>query len=298
MASETVQHGGRLQAALARARTGRPPAAGPPAARDDRAGGLLLAALVACAILAPAIAPYSPDAMTASQILHGPSARHLLGTDDLGRDVLSRLLYAYRVSLLIAVGSIAIALPAGGLIGLLAGYFGGIIDALLMRPVEMLLAFPALLLGLTMVSVFGPGELVTVLAIAIIYTPVVARVVRSSTQVVRRELYVSSALTRGGGHLYVLARHVLPNAAGPAVAQGSVLAGVAVQIEAALSYLGLGVQPPTPSLGAMLAEGQDFLAQDPWTCVFPGLALALTVLAFNLVGGALQQRLNAGSLIR
>jgi peptide/nickel transport system permease protein len=253
---------------------------------------VILVVLVTCAVAAPVIAPYSPDAISSSQVLHGPTSQHLLGTDDLGRDILSRLLYAYRVSLLVAIGSIAVALPAGGLIGLLAGYFGGVTDALLMRPVEMLMVFPALLLGLTMVTILGPGIWVTAGAIAIIYTPVFARVVRSSAQVIRDELYVSAAITRGGSPLYVMARHVLPNAIGPALAQASVLAGIAIQIEAALSYLGLGVQPPTPSLGSMLAEGQDFLTQDPWICVFPGVALAVTIVAFNLVGDELRQRVD------
>jgi peptide/nickel transport system permease protein len=261
-------------------------------------GLAVLAVLVTCAIFAPLIAPYSPDAIFPGQVLHGTTARHWLGTDDLGRDIFSRLLYAYRVSLLVSIGSIAVALPVGGLIGLVAGYFGRVCDALLMRPVEMLLAFPALLLGLTMISILGPGTGVTIAAISLIYTPVFARVVRSSAQVVRRELYVSAARTRGGSHGYILARHVLPNAIRPAVAQASLLAGVAIQIEAALSYLGLGVQPPTPSLGSMLAEGQGFITLDPWTCVFPGAALAVTILGFNLVGDMLQQRLSPEGMAR
>jgi peptide/nickel transport system permease protein len=266
------------------------------AGNASRAGAGILAVLCAAALLAPVIAPYPPDAIFPTQVLHGPTAQHLLGTDDFGRDILSRLLYAYRVSLLVAVGSTAAALAVGGLIGLLAGYFGGTADMLLMRPVEMLLAFPALLLALTMVSILGPGTWVTVLAIAIIYTPVFARVMRSSVQVVREELYVSAALARGAGHRYILLRHVLPNAAGPALAQATVLAGIVIQIEAALSYLGLGVQPPTPSLGSMLAEGQNFLTQDPWICVFPGAALAVTILGFNLLGDGLRRLLAYGSL--
>jgi len=262
------------------------------------AGGVFLLVLVACALAAPVIARYTPDAIDPAQVLHGPTWQHLLGSDEFGRDVLSRLLYAYRVSLLVAAGSIALALPVGGVIGLLAGYFGGLADTLLMRPVEMLLAFPALLLGLTLISILGPGTGVTILAIAIIYTPVFARVVRSSTRVVRRELYVSAASVRGGTHRHILFRHVLPNAIGPALAQASVLAGIAIQIEAALSYLGLGVQPPTPSLGSMLAEGQNFVTQAPWVSIFPGLALAVTVLGCNLLGDGLRERLDLGGLAR
>jgi peptide/nickel transport system permease protein len=242
------------------------------------------------------LAPYPPDAIDTSQVLHGPSLDHLLGSDDTGRDTLSRLLYAYRVSLLVAAGSIAVALPIGGLIGLIAGYFGRLVDTVLMRPVEMLLAVPALLLALSAVSMFGSGIWVTVLAIAVIYTPVFARVLRSSTQVVRTELYVTASRARGASHVHILFRHVLPNAVGPALVQASVLAGIAIQIEAALSYLGLGVQPPTPSLGSMLAEGQNFVTLSPWTCIFPGIALALSALAFNQCGDVLRDRLDPRGL--
>lgn len=266
--------------------------------RRVRFGPALLTVLVLLAVFAPLLAPYPPDAIDTDHVLQGPSWQHLLGSDDTGRDVLSRLLYAYRVSLSVAAGSIVVALPIGALIGLIAGYFGRAVDTVLMRPVEMLLAVPALLLALSAVSIFGNGVSVTVLAIAVIYVPVFARVVRSSTQVVRTALYVTASRTRGASHVHILFRHVLPNAIGPALVQASVLAGVAIQIEAALSYLGLGVQPPTASLGNMLAQGQQFLSLSPWTCIFPGVALALTALAFNLCGDVLRERLDPRGLAK
>jgi peptide/nickel transport system permease protein len=263
-----------------------------------RVGTGILAVLVVCAAAAPLLAPYAPDAIDPGRVMRGLNLHHLLGSDDSGRDVFSRLLYAYRISLAVAAGAVGLALPTGGAIGLLAGYYGGLVDAVLMRPVEMLLAFPALLLGLTLISVLGPGTTVTILAIAIIYVPIFARVMRSSTQVVRQELYVSAARTRGASHRQIILRHVLPNAIGPVLVQATVLAGVAILVEAALSYLGLGVQPPTASLGSMLAEGQQFLTQAPWIEIAPGIALAVTVLAFNLVGDALRERLDPGGLAR
>ncbi|MGH3381314.1 MAG: ABC transporter permease [Actinoallomurus sp.] len=260
--------------------------------RDGRAGVLILLVLTAAGLMAPLIAPYAPDTIDPGALLHGLTWRHPLGSDDFGRDVLSRLLYAYRASLLVAAASTGLALPLGGIIGVLSGYFGGAVDTVLMRSVEMLLAFPALLLGLALISVLGPGTGVTILAIAISYVPVLARTARSSTLVVRGRLYVAAARVRGGSHRHILYRHVLPNAIGPCLTQASVLAGIAIQIEAALSYLGLGVRPPTPSLGSMLAEGQGFLAQAPWICVVPGVALALTTLGFNLLGNALRHSLD------
>lgn len=261
-------------------------------------GLALLGLITVCAVAAPLIAPYDPNIGDTAQVLQGPSRAHPLGSDDLGRDVLSRIIYGYRISLVIALGSIALSLPVGIVAGTVAGYFGRWVDTVLMRPIEMMLAVPALLLGLTLVSIFGAGVLVTIVAIAIIYAPVFARVVRSSSQVVRSELYVQAARCRGASHLRILTRHVIPNAIGPVLVQATVLAGVAIQIEAALSFLGLGVQPPTASLGKMLAEGQDFLTQAPWIEIFPGVALALTVLAFNLVGDALRRRLDPGGLSR
>jgi peptide/nickel transport system permease protein len=260
--------------------------------REAAIGLGILAALGLIAVLAPVLAPHSPNAIDADHVLAAPSWSHPFGFDALGRDVLSRVLFAYRASLGISLGAVALALALGLPIGVVAGYFGGVVDNLLMRPVDLLLALPALLLAISLISIVGPGQLVALFAIATIYLPILARVVRSSVLAVSRELYVEGARARGVSHPRTIWNHVLPNAIGPAVVQASVLAGFALQIEAALSFLGLGAQPPTPSLGLMLADGYQVLQQAPWADIFPGLAIAVTVVAFNLVGDGLRARLD------
>jgi peptide/nickel transport system permease protein len=263
------------------------------AVRGRTAVGLaVLAVLVLAALAAPLLAPHNPEAIEPTRVLGRPDLGHLLGSDALGRDVLSRILFAYRASLSVAVGSVLLALLAGVPLGLLAGYFGGWVDNLLMRPVDLLLALPALLLAVALVAILGSGSLVTLLAITVIYLPILARVVRGSVLGVRQEAYVDGALARGVAPTAVMLRHVLPNAFGQALVQASVLMGFALQIEAALSFIGLGAKPPTPSLGLMLADGFDVLTQAPWAEVYPGLAIAVTVLAFNLVGDGLRGRLD------
>lgn len=257
--------------------------------REGLAGWTILAGLLIIAILAPLLAPHDPEAIDSTKILTHPSSSHPFGTDDLGRDVLSRVLYAYRVTLSIAVGSVLLAMLIGVPIGILAGYAGGWTDLVLMRGIDLLLAFPALLLAISLIAILGQGALVALFAIAIIYVPIMARVVRSSVLVVRGQPYVSGARARGASHLQVIRGHVLPNSIGPSLVQASVLMAFAIVIEAALSFLGLGSQPPTPELGLMLAEGNNYLSQAPWVEIFPGLAIAVTVLAFNLVGDGLRR---------
>jgi peptide/nickel transport system permease protein len=260
--------------------------------REAVAGLTILLVLILVALLAPVLAPYSPNAIDSSHVLAGPSWSHPFGFDALGRDVLSRVLFAYRASLAISLGAVALAFLLGLPIGVVAGYFGGVVDNLLMRPVDLLLALPALLLAISLISIVGPGQLVALFAIATIYLPILARVVRSSVLAVSRELYVEGARARGVTHPRVIWSHVLPNSVGPAIVQASVLAGFALQIEAALSFLGLGAQPPTPSLGLMLADGYQVLQQAPWADIYPGLAIAVTVVAFNLLGDGLRARLD------
>ncbi len=266
--------------------------------REATIGLGILVVLALVAVFAPLVAPYSPDAIDANHVLAGPSWAHPFGFDALGRDVLSRVLFAYRASLSISLGAVALALVAGLPIGVVAGYFGGVVDNLLMRPVDLLLALPALLLAISLISIVGPGQLVALFAIATIYLPILARVVRSSVLAVSRELYVEGARARGVSHPRTIWSHVLPNAIGPAIVQASVLAGFAIQIEAALSFLGLGAQPPTPSLGLMLADGYQVLQQAPWADIYPGLAIAVTVVAFNLVGDGLRARLDPRGISR
>jgi peptide/nickel transport system permease protein len=259
-------------------------------------GWSILAVLVLIAILAPLLAPDSPDAIDASRLLGGPTAAHLFGSDDLGRDVLSRVLYAYRVSLAVAVGSVVLAMVVGVPVGVLAGYAGGWTDLVLMRGIDLLLAFPALLLAISLIAILGPSTYVAMIAIAVIYVPIIARVTRSSVLVVATQPYVSGARARGATHLSVVRGHVLPNAIGPTLVQASVLMAFAIVIEAALSFLGLGSQPPTPELGLMLAEGNNYLTSAPWVEIFPGVAIAVTVLAFNLIGDGLRRRFDPNAV--
>jgi len=266
--------------------------------REGLVGWTILALLVLIAILAPLLAPHDPETIDSAGILTGPSHTHPFGTDDLGRDVLSRVLYAYRVTLSIAVGSVVLSMLIGLPIGILAGYAGGWADLVLMRGVDLLLAFPALLLAISLIAILGQGALVALFAIAIIYVPIMARVVRSSVLVVRGQPYVSGARARGASHLQIIKGHVLPNSIGPALVQASVLMAFAIVIEAALSFLGLGSQPPTPELGLMLAEGNNYLSQAPWVEIFPGLAIAVTVLAFNLIGDGLRRSFDPNGVTR
>lgn len=261
-------------------------------------GASLLTVLVLVALLAPVLAPHDPNAIDAHRILAAPDISRPFGSDALGRDVLSRVLFAYRVSLAVAIGSVLVAMVVGVPLGLVAGFFGGAVDSLLMRPVDLLLALPALLLALSLIAIIGPGSGVTLFAIAVIYLPILARVVRSSALSVAGEDYVAGARARGVSSLGVMLRHVLPNSLGPAVVQGSVLMGFAIQIEAALSFLGLGAQPPTPSLGLMLADGYQVLQQAPWADVFPGLAIAVTVLGFTLIGDGLRDHFDPRGVSR
>ena len=273
-------------------------AATDPGRRKARIGLAILGVLVLIAILAPLLAPHDPDAIESARVLRGLSLAHPFGSDALGRDVLSRVIFSFRVSLSVAVGSVVLAFVVGIPLGLIAGYHGGWVDTLIMRPVDMLLALPALLLAIALIAIVGPGSLIALLAIAVIYVPILARVIRSSTLVVTSQTYIEAARARGASSGRIVIRHVLPNAIGPAIVQASVLMGFALQIEAALSFLGLGAQPPTPSLGVMLADGRDVLTQAPWVEIFPGLAIAITVLAFNLIGDGLRERLDPRGVTR
>ena len=201
------------------------------------------------------------------------------------------VLYAFRISLLVSAGSIGLAALVGIPLGLLAGYSGGRVDLFVMRPVDMILVLPALLLAISLISILGTGTHVTLIAIAVIFFPILARVMRSSAQVVSTLPFVDASRARGMGDVRIAVRHVLPNSVGPVVVQAAVLMGFSMQIEAALSFLGLGTQPPTPSLGLMLYEGRETLVRAPWAEIFPGLAIAITVLAFNFVGDGIRRRI-------
>lgn len=263
--------------------------------RSNRAAiGLALVLVVtALAALAPVIERFDPTYGDFDNLLAGPSMKHWFGTDNFGRDVFTRVIYGYRVSMAVAVASVALAIAAGLPLGLLAGYFGNPLDNLIMRPLDLLMSFPPILLAVTLVAIFGTGTTVTILALAIIWVPIMARVLRGSVLTVRNEEYVDAARAIGASAARVMLRHVLPNSLGPLVVQASISMGIAILIEASLSFIGLGTQPPDPSLGLMLAEGRDFMRETPSVVVFPGLAIMVAVLGFNLVGDGMRDLLAA-----
>jgi peptide/nickel transport system permease protein len=257
-----------------------------------RVGFVLLGLIVVLAILGPLLSQYTTDEITASDALSGPSAAHWLGADNFGRDMFVRMAFGYRISLGVAVGSVLVGMLVGVPLGLLAGYAGGVADNLIMRPLDVFMAFPAVLLAITVMAIFGTGLGVLMVAIGVVYVPILARVMRAATLETSQELYVEAARARGASGRRIVLRHVLPNSIGPVIVQASILLGIAVLLEAALSFVGIGIKPPTPSLGVMLAEGRDFMANDAWIVAVPGLAIALLVLTFNLIGDGLHSWLD------
>jgi peptide/nickel transport system permease protein len=253
---------------------------------------ILLAVVAVIAIAAEWIAPYGINDVDVPSALQAPSGPHWFGTDELGRDVLSRVLVAVQASMQVSVISVAFAVIVGVTVGVIAGYRGGWVDTVFMRIVDVMFAFPVLLLALAIVAILGPGVTTTMLAIGVVFTPIFARVARASTLSVRVEPYVAVSRTMGTGHVYVLARHILPNIAGPLIVQTSLSLAFAILSEAALSFLGLGIQPPEPSLGRMIFDSQGFVTLAWWMAVFPGAAIFVIVLAFNLFGDGLRDVLD------
>jgi peptide/nickel transport system permease protein len=252
----------------------------------------VLAVVAVIAVGARWLTPYGINDVDVPSALQGPSGAHWFGTDELGRDVLSRVLVAVQASMEVAVVSVAFALLVGVMIGIVAGYRGGWVDTVFMRIVDVMFAFPVLLLALAIVAILGPGVTTTMLAIGVVYTPIFARVARASTLSVRVEPFVQVSRTMGTGHAYILARHVLPNIAGPLIVQTSLSLAFAILSEAALSFLGLGIQPPQPSLGRMIFDSQGFVTLAWWMAVCPGAAIFAIVLAFNLFGDGLRDALD------
>ncbi len=254
--------------------------------------GSALVVIVALSALAPVIAPYGVNEIDVAGSLAPPSAAHWFGTDELGRDVLSRVLLAGTTSLSIATVAVVLALIVGVSVGAVAGYRGGPVDAVIMRVVDVMFAFPVLLLALAIVAIFQPGMLTTMIAIGVVYTPIFARVARASALSARSAPFVQVSQTMGTPGAAILWRHVLPNIAGPIVVQTSLSLAFAILSEAALSFLGLGIQPPSPSWGGMLFTAQGFISQAWWMSVFPGAAIFATALAFNIVGDGLRDVLD------
>jgi peptide/nickel transport system permease protein len=250
-----------------------------------------LGLLVGAGLLADWLAPYPPTAVDAVNMFKAPTARHPFGTDRFGRDVLSRILFGVRVSLGIAGAAIGVAVAAGGVLGLLAGAGRGL-DQLLGRVMDVFFAFPPILLAIGIAAVLGAGPGTAVVAIAVVYAPLFFRVVRGSVLAESAEVYVEAAEALGVARLAILFRHILPNVVSPVVVQTAVCLSYGILIESALSYLGVGVQPPTPSWGTILNEGKEFLALAPWVSLFPGGFIMLSVLAFNIIGDGLRDALD------
>jgi peptide/nickel transport system permease protein len=252
----------------------------------------VLGVVIVVAVAANWIAPFGVNDVDVPNALQPPGGEHWFGTDELGRDVLSRVLVATQASMRVAVVSVAFAVVVGVSVGVIAGYRGGWVDTVFMRVVDVMFAFPVLLLALAVVAILGPGTTTTILAIGIVYTPIFARVARASTLSVRVEPFVQMSRAMGTGNLYILARHIIPNIAGPLIVQTSLSLAFAILSEAALSFLGLGIQPPQPSLGRMIFDSQGFVTMAWWMAVFPGAAIVVIVLAFNLVGDGLRDVLD------
>lgn len=254
-------------------------------------GASVLAIIAFLGLFAPWIAPYSPLDIDPEAFMEPPNAAHWFGTDEIGRDVLSRVLYGATVSLQVVLLAIGIALVAGSVLGLISGWLGGRWDALIMRIMDAFLAFPLLVLALAIVAVLGPDLMNAMLAIAVTKTPGFARLVRSEVLALREVDYIKAAESVGVGNIRILLRHVWPNVSGNVIVYGSLSASQALITESALSFLGLGVQPPTPSWGYMVATGIQFY-QSWWMSFFPGLAIFVTVLAFNFLGDAVRDALD------
>jgi dipeptide transport system permease protein len=261
-------------------------------------GLFVFVALIVIALLAPVLAPYGPNVQDRTALLvppfweEGGSTAFLLGTDAVGRDMLSRLIYGARFSLFIGLVVVSIALAGGVTIGLISGYVGGVIDTIIMRVMDVILAFPSLLLALVLVAILGPGLVNAMIAIAIVLQPHFVRLTRASVLNEAGRDYVTSARVAGASPIYLMTRTILPNCLGPVIVQATLSFSNAILDAAALGFLGMGAQPPTPEWGTMLAEAREFILRAWWVVTFPGLAILITVLAINLMGDGLRDALD------
>jgi peptide/nickel transport system permease protein len=260
--------------------------------RGAQAGLVLLVLLCGAALAAPWIAPYSPIGINPAQGSAGPSAAHPFGQDAVGRDILTRVMYGGRLSLLVGFIATGLALAVGVPIGLVAGYAGGLVDLLLMRAIDLMMAFPSILLAILVIAVLGPGLENVMLAVGVAGVSLYARLMRASVLSVKEVEYVQAAHALGQTTPRILLRHVAPNCIAPLFVQATLRVGTAILTAASLSFLGLGVQPPTAEWGAMVSEGRTYITTAPHITIFPGLAIVLAVLGFNILGDALNDALN------
>jgi peptide/nickel transport system permease protein len=256
------------------------------------AGLILISLIVLVAIIGPWIAPADPLIPSPLIRLQGPSFDHLFGTDSLGRDILSRIIYGTRISLMIGIISVSISLIPGTVLGLLAGYFGKRVDSVIMRCMDMLLAFPAILLAIFITAILEPSLTNTMVAVGIVYIPHYARIVRASVLGLKGQLFVQAIGHLGGSHGRIIFKHILPNCLPPIIVYATLGMGTAVLQAAALGFLGLGAQPPSPEWGAMLSEGRQYIQLAPHVAAYPGAAILILVLGFNLFGDGLRDVLD------
>lgn len=255
-------------------------------------GLVLVVVQVSAALLAPLVATHDPLGQSILSRYQGPGAEFWLGTDKFGRDNYSRIIHGYRASLLIAAAAVLLALVVGGTLGLVSAYYRGWTERIVMRLMDILFAFPIMLLAIGIIAVLGPQAWTTALAIGIVYTPIFARLLRGPSLVIAESEYVTGARAVGAGDARIIFRHILPNLASVILVQTSLSLSTAILVEASLSFLGIGTQPPTPSLGLMLAEGREYLLLSPWTSLFAGVAILLMSFGFNLLGDALRDTLD------
>jgi peptide/nickel transport system permease protein len=255
-------------------------------------GSVMLTFLIFVALLAPVLAPYSPETLATGPPLAGPSTSHLLGTDNFGRDVFSRLIYGARISLLVAFVVTGVAAFIGMTIGLASGYLGGVVDLVTMRFIDMLFTFPWALVALGVAAILGPGLRTVIIALIIVYSPILARLTRSVALGVREQEYIDAARVSGLKDRSIMLRYVLPNCSSPMIVQATSIMGFAILAEASISYIGLGTRAPTPSWGLSLSEGSNYLWVAPHLVIFPGLAIVFVVLALNLLGDGLRDILD------
>lgn len=255
-------------------------------------GAIIIALYMLMMLIAPLIAPYDPFEISLEDKLTPPSTEHLMGTDDKGRDIFSRILYGSRLSMGVGFTSVLFGAFFGIVLGLLAGYYGKWIDTIISRILDVMLAFPGILLALAIISALGPGLINVTIAVGVFSIPLFARIVRGSTMEVKQLEYIDAIRTLGANDFIIIFRHILPNILSPIIVQGSMRLATAILSAAGLSFLGLGAQPPSPEWGAMLSSGRDFLFSAPYMAIFPGLMISILVLGFNLFGDGLRDALD------
>lgn len=260
--------------------------------RGALVGLAIIGLVILMAITAPVLAPYDPTEVDTANRLMGPSTEHFLGTDHFGRDLFSRTVFGSRISLIIGIIAVSIGASIGILAGLTAGFYGRIVDSIIMRSVDVMLAFPGILLALAIITVLRPSLVNLMIAVGLSSVPVYARLARGSTLMIREEAYIEASRVNGANDALILRRHILPNILAPLIVAATLGVGSAILWAAALSFLGLGSQPPTPEWGRMLSDGRSYMRDAWWISTFPGLAIMLTVLGMNLLGDGLRDALD------